>query len=740
MSKIESKIETIIAILIILLLGLYVFRTAVIQRPLETIRNYFNEKFDEIILNNDMKELNQSLDIFHQDRIIKNIRVFITTNTYHNGNVIFSLNDNTKEIKKKKIPFADLPNNGWYDLPFSYEKLYSLKTLSIKIEEGNEGGVLGIGYCNEDINGMGDCIIEGEDNGGSIGLNVSLYIKEAAYDFWVYILLPVYLAMSIGTVVFLKKRGDRDETGRRAFCCAFLLNLIGLLITNPYVLNMPQLAENTLDFYYIPAKYGIFDILTMSQAAYMVVPQRLISAFFVKLLGLGTNSLYCMQLTAVLIDSAIASSICLNIFRMKVYTGLRFALALMIFLLFSVPMEGTYFNFIYLGYFLIAMLICCNLDELKRYQYVALCVASAFLCISKGFYAVMFPLGLLSLILFWQKSGIRKNVYFCVISSFSAVELFYSFIFGGSGSKWFSGSKDNIPDILASGKVKFLLTIGALLFVIFVTIRVFVWNKWVNRMSWQDINIIMLSILFLGSLIIGTVPYGGFGVRNLFDWGGAWYIPPAIAMIVLFCNMVSWELPIKLQGLQKILSVFPLLLLGIWCVMSIGMTKNHMGINYNCATWDVYKKYFDETVVPVFKYDERFGTLSDECTLWYSGFRPYDNYEYGAPYEFRHMSADVLGEKAYLSECDMGNQIEGEFISAVYLNYLENVGNQEVTLKIYNESGELLQTESQITPLSSKTIGFILSENVLGASYMDFTDEKGGKVFVGKDIYIITKN
>ena len=99
-----------------------------------------------------MKELNQSLDIFHQDRIIKNIRVFITTNTYHNGNVIFSLNDNTKEIKKKKIPFADLPNNGWYDLPFSYEKLYSLKTLSIKIEEGNEGGVLGIGYCNEDIN------------------------------------------------------------------------------------------------------------------------------------------------------------------------------------------------------------------------------------------------------------------------------------------------------------------------------------------------------------------------------------------------------------------------------------------------------------------------------------------------------------------------------------------------------------------------------------------------------------
>ena len=104
------------------------------------------------------------------------------------------------------------------------------------------------------------------------------------------------------------------------------------------------------------------------------------------------------------------------------------------------------------------------------------------------------------------------------------------------------------------------------------------------------------------------------------------------------------------------------------------------------------------------------------------------------------MSADVLGEKAYLSECDMGNQIEGEFISAVYLNYLENVGNQEVTLKIYNESGELLQTESQITPLSSKTIGFILSENVLGASYMDFTDEKGGKVFVGKDIYIITKN
>lgn len=42
-----------------------------------------------------------------------------------------------------------------------------------------------------------------------------------------------------------------------------------------------------------------------------------------------------------------------------------------------------------------------------------------------------------------------------------------------------------------------------------------------------------------GSFVLGTIAFKQISIVNLFDWGRAWYVPSAMALVLLLCEFVS---------------------------------------------------------------------------------------------------------------------------------------------------------------------------------------------------------
>jgi hypothetical protein len=234
------------------------------------------------------------------------------------------------------------------------------------------------------------------------------------------------------------------------------------------------------------------------------------------------------------------------------------------------------------------------------------------------------------------------------------------------------------------------------------------------------------------------VAFRKIDLTNLFNWGNAWYVPAAMALFLLLCEcagMVNNDISIRRRFVSGVLYVA---ILGDVLMSLFYSRDKQFQYSYACVPWNIYSEYFNNTVVPVFIYDQRFGTLSDECTLWYTNDKPVDNYAYGAPYGFEYLENNE-SENEYTDNFQLYDIPNDQTLSAVYLNYLNNIGNAELKVVLYDKDDNIVGTLNQITPLSSRTIGFVSDEGIGGVAYLKVITVEGEAAQVTKNAYFITK-
>lgn len=731
--KKKLLIDLILSITIIISLAIYMAYSIQYERPVEEEVNYTESTF-QITTISDSEEFIQPLDIMWDDRTIKNIQIYLDNKLEMEDKISILLEDGSStESQKITLSHADF-STGWYILPFTYEGVK--KAVTLRIVSENLDGSLGIGTTATDFMNVGACKLNNTMLDTSAAIKTELTINNFVWDKASYFLIFLYCLGGAAGVFIAKKYNTSKRKGRLMFAVAIGLNFISLIVLDPYFLATSHIAENSLNFYYLTQKYSFLEALFKADAGYLPLLQRLIALLYVKVLGLGTNALYCMQITGVLADIVMVSAFNLDIFQRRISDTTRFTLSLWLFLIFVHPTMSTYFNFVYLGYFLIALLLTCNMEKLKKHQFVEVCILSALICMSKGLYAVMLPVGLIETVFFKNITGKRKNIYVCVLMISSAVEVGYAFIIGGAWYKWFGENQMFLT--VSQNSLLSIVAFGTLLVLGLMTLRIIlaIWGKVSLEWKQKYMNSILLLFLFLGSLVIGTVAFKKIDITNLFDWGRAWYDPAAIAFILLLCEIPEFSYENK-KITRLALKVITGFLIFSDVIVSLYYTRGKLDYSYKCTEWSVYKNYFDSTIVPVFAYDERFGTLADGYTLWYTGKKPYDNYEYGAPYLFSDI--DLTEKEEYIECFNLEDKFENQLLSAVYLNYINGVGNSELKMELYDKNRKCLGTLQQISPLSSKTIGFIADKPTANVSYIKIKTVEGENAYVTKDAYFVTK-
>ena len=76
---------------------------------------------------------------------------------------------------------------------------------------------------------------------------------------------------------------------------------------------------------------------------------------------------------------------------------------------------------------------------------------------------------------------------------------------------------------------------------------------------------------------------------------------------------------------------------------------------------------------------------------------------------------------------------------AVYLNYINDVGNANLQLFLYDDKWNYLGTMSQMSPLSSKTVGFISDNPIVDVAYLLVKTTEGEEAYVTEDAYFVAK-
>lgn len=318
-----KNIQIIIAASIIIFLTMYMIYALKFERPSEMELNYSDKTF-EVIYESGIIDFSQTLDIFKNDRTIKLINIYFENNLQNNDMINIAIKDGLN-VKTVIVGCSDF-SNGWYTLPFSYEEINSASKLIISAN--NITGTLGIGVTSIDLMNIGECIIDDTNDSHALAIQTNLTINNIIWDELGYVLIAIWVLVSFFGLFCACKYDKSVAIGKGLFLLTIGLNIVSLIVLDPYFMETSHIAENSLNFYYLTKKYSILESLTKMDAGYLPFLQRLIAIIYIKILGLGTKALYCMQITGVLIDIIILSAFNLNIFKGKTHRSIRFALSL----------------------------------------------------------------------------------------------------------------------------------------------------------------------------------------------------------------------------------------------------------------------------------------------------------------------------------------------------------------------------------------------------------------------------
>ncbi len=357
------------------------------------------------------------------------------------GKLVYTLQQDGRQ-DTQSLSLGEMTGGTWVRLQkLPLKKLESGTATLLLRTEGVAEGELEIA-AGPDFYGFGNFSLNGNAQQTTLAQACHYHVTGTEYTIRLVCYGIVLLCAAI--LVFLAFAGaEKGKSAEKSPACFFAFSVLTVFfmaviyLVNSSVYLEPTYAEAVTNFLRFAREEKLTANLLIADAGYLPLLPRLIMLFYVKLLRVPASAaLYFMQGTACLLCSMVWAFFVLPPFKGLMRFPNRILWCMLVMM--TCFCEETLFftNHAYWGIYLLLLLLVADLEAFSRWIYAGLLGAAALVCLSKGTYAVMLPLMLFYLLLFWKSIGRRARLFAFVTGAASLLQLLYSFGGQGDGGGW----------------------------------------------------------------------------------------------------------------------------------------------------------------------------------------------------------------------------------------------------------------------------------------------------------------
>lgn len=357
------------------------------------------------------------------------------------GKLVYTLQQDGRQ-DTQSLSLGEMTGGTWVRLQkLPLKKLESGTATLLLRTEGVAEGELEIA-AGPDFYGFGNSSLNGNAQQTTLAQACHYHVTGTEYTIRLVCYGIVLLCATV--LVFLAFAGaEKGKSAEKSPACFFAFSVLTVFfmaviyLVNSSVYLEPTYAEAVTNFLRFAREEKLTANLLIADAGYLPLLPRLIMLFYVKLLRVPASAaLYFMQGTACLLCSMVWAFFVLPPFKGLMRFPNRILWCMLVMM--TCFCEETLFftNHAYWGIYLLLLLLVADLEAFSRWVYAGLLGAAALVCLSKGTYAVMLPLMLFYLLLFWKSIGRRARLFAFVTGAASLLQLLYSFGGQGDGGGW----------------------------------------------------------------------------------------------------------------------------------------------------------------------------------------------------------------------------------------------------------------------------------------------------------------
>ncbi len=357
------------------------------------------------------------------------------------GKLVYTLQQDGRQ-DTQSLSLGEMTGGTWVRLQkLPLKKLESGTATLLLRTEGVAEGELEIA-AGPDFYGFGNFSLNGNAQQTTLAQACHYHVTGTEYTIRLVCYGIVLLCATV--LVFLAFAGaEKGKSAEKSPACFFAFSVLTVFfmaviyLVNSSVYLEPIYAEAVTNFLRFAREEKLTANLLIADAGYLPLLPRLIMLFYVKLLRVPASAaLYFMQGTACLLCSMVWAFFVLPPFKGLMRFPNRILWCMLVMM--TCFCEETLFftNHAYWGIYLLLLLLVADLEAFSRWIYAGLLGAAALVCLSKGTYAVMLPLMLFYLLLFWKSIGRRARLFAFVTGAASLLQLLYSFGGQGDGGGW----------------------------------------------------------------------------------------------------------------------------------------------------------------------------------------------------------------------------------------------------------------------------------------------------------------
>ena len=357
------------------------------------------------------------------------------------GKLVYTLQQDGRQ-DTQSLSLGEMTGGTWVRLQkLPLKKLESGTATLLLRTEGVAEGELEIA-AGPDFYGFGNFSLNGNAQQTTLAQACHYHVTGTEYTIRLVCYGIVLLCATV--LVFLAFAGaEKGKSAEKSPACFFAFSVLTVFfmaviyLVNSSVYLEPTYAEAVTNFLRFAREEKLTANLLIADAGYLPLLPRLIMLFYVKLLRVPASAaLYFMQGTACLLCSMVWAFFVLPPFKGLMRFPNRILWCMLVMM--TCFCEETLFftNHAYWGIYLLLLLLVDDLEAFSRWVYAGLLGAASLICLSKGTYAVMLPLMLFYLLLFWKSIGRRERLFAFVTGAASLLQLLYSFGGQGDGGGW----------------------------------------------------------------------------------------------------------------------------------------------------------------------------------------------------------------------------------------------------------------------------------------------------------------
>ena len=357
------------------------------------------------------------------------------------GKLVYTLQQDGRQ-DTQSLSLGEMTGGTWVRLQkLPLKKLESGTATLLLRTEGVAEGELEIA-AGPDFYGFGNFSLNGNAQQTTLAQACHYHVTGTEYTIRLVCYGIVLLCATV--LVFLAFAGaEKGKSAEKSPACFFAFSVLTVFfmaviyLVDSSVYLEPTYAEAVTNFLRFAREEKLTANLLIADAGYLPLLPRLIMLFYVKLLRVPASAaLYFMQGTACLLCSMVWAFFVLPPFKGLMRFPNRILWCMLVMM--TCFCEETLFftNHAYWGIYLLLLLLVADLEAFSRWIYAGLLGAAALVCLSKGTYAVMLPLMLFYLLLFWKSIGRRARLFAFVTGAASLLQLLYSFGGQGDGGGW----------------------------------------------------------------------------------------------------------------------------------------------------------------------------------------------------------------------------------------------------------------------------------------------------------------